>query len=378
MLVVVVIVVVAFVLRSYAANRLYVDYDEPTYLNAAMQYANAIFDGKYKYLAGLTMNYEHPVFYKIVYGVALLTQPESQILTKQDFDSGSTFQVAEGRPWAIVDRYVSVIFGTATVAVLAILNPFAGLALAVDTLAVKYTSVIYLEALPALTSLLTALAYLYWFKKEQTQPSKKNLIWLGVAAIMLGATIASKYTYSIVGIAVGIHFSLMVLTKKLKPGKLFLLVGWAICSLVAFFVCDPYLWVHTLTRLMQSLSFHLTYTISADEVLRYHYPFYQTLVWLTAPFTSYTPAASSAIIVRLDVLILILAIIGLPLLYKKHLLFFIWLLVGILALFFWPTKWPQYTMIILTQYCFSAGLGLTWIVELIIKRLPFGKRLMKS
>jgi hypothetical protein len=45
-LAILIVVASAFLLRYYAANVLYIDFDEPVYLNAALKYANYIRAGK--------------------------------------------------------------------------------------------------------------------------------------------------------------------------------------------------------------------------------------------------------------------------------------------------------------------------------------------
>ena len=366
-LAILIVIAIAFELRYFAANTLYIDYDEPAYLNNALEYTNFVRAGKWTWLAWDTTHYEHPAFYKIVYGVALLTQPPVDSLSKPDFDSGNAIQTAPARSLGMVDRYVSVFFSTATVIVLAILNPLAGLALSVDTLAVKYGASIYLESLPGLTSLLAALAYLFWFEREKRRPSKKNLIWLGLTAVLLGISIASKYYYGVIALAIGVHLILMVLQKKIKPFYLGYLCALGLATLVAFFIFDPYLWPHPISRLITSLSFFGEYAKTSDEVTRYHYPFWQSLTWLTAPFSTFFGAALPSLPVRLDQAILFFAVIGLPRLFKKRLLFFIWLAVGVVTLLLWTVKWPQYTMIILTPYCFSAGEGAAWLANEVYK-----------
>ncbi len=256
----------------------------------------------------------------------------------------------------------------------------AGLALAVDTLAVKYGASIYLASLPVLTGLLAALAYLFWFEREKRRPSKKNLIWLGLTAVLLGMTVASKYTYAITAIAIGSHLILMVILKKIKPVYLAYLLGLGVAALVAFFLFDPYLWPHPIARLITSLSFHLKMP-GSKLVARYDYPFWQSLTWLTAPFSTFFGAALPSLPVRLDQAILFFALIGLPPLFKKRLLFFIWLVVGVITLLLWPVKWPQYTMILITPYCLSAGEGAAWLanqIYRIFRRLVLRKELVQG
>jgi hypothetical protein len=315
-----------------------------------------------------------------VYGVALLSQPPVDSLSKSDFDSGTAIQTAKARSLGLADRYVSVFFSTATVLVLAILNPLAGLALAIDTLAVKYGASIYLESLPVLTALLAALAYLFWFEREKRRPSNKNLIWLGLTAVLLGMTVASKYNYAITGLAIGIHLILMVILKKIRPFYIGYLFALGLASLLAFFIFDPYLWPHPISRLITSLSFHLQMP-SSNLVARYDYPFWQSLTWLTAPFSTFFGAAKPSLPVRLDQGILFFALIGLPRLFKKRLLFFIWLAVGVVTLLLWPVKWPQYTMILMTPFCLSAGEGATWLfneVYKLVRRFVLRKELAQG
>jgi hypothetical protein len=370
-LAVLIVAAIAIGLRFYAANTLYIDYDEPVYLNNALEYTNFIREGHFNWLIMDNTHYEHPAFYKIVYGVALLVRPQVFHISKSDFDSGAAIQTAEARYLGIVDRYVSVLFSSATVVVLAILNPLAGLALAIDTLAVKYGASIYLESLPMLTNLLAALAYLFWFDRERRRPSPKNLVWLGLTAVLVGMSAASKYYYALIGPVIGVHFILMVILKKIKPAYLGYLVALGLASLVAFFVFDPYLWPDPISNLNTSLSFFGDYAKTADEVARNHYPFWQSLTWLTAPFTTFFGMALPSLPVRLDQVILFFAVVGLPRLFKKRLLFFIWLTVGVATLLVWTVKWPQYTMVILTPFCFSAGEGASWIFTTAYKR--FGR-----
>lgn len=69
----------ALVLRVRAANRLLVDYDEPVYLPAAQHYAQAIALGDWNELSAYRFNIEHPVFYKLIYGVVFSNLQDSQV-----------------------------------------------------------------------------------------------------------------------------------------------------------------------------------------------------------------------------------------------------------------------------------------------------------
>ncbi len=200
---------IALGLRLYAVPRLNVDYDEPVYLSAAVEYAQAMRTGDLKMLAWSEHTYEHPALQKILYGVVLLTQPEIDRLPENDLPRLAPIADTEAGRWNIAARYLALAWGTLAVLALALLNPLAGLFLAVSTLSVKYTSEVYLEALPLLTGLLCAMAYLRWFTLMR-QASKRRHPPSAVArpsALLLGMTAAGKYVHAVVGIAIVVHFA---------------------------------------------------------------------------------------------------------------------------------------------------------------------------
>lgn len=368
-LAVLLILVLGAGLRLFAANRLHIDHDETTYLIASNNYANYIRNGQLSWLAWNTTNYEHPSLNKIIFGVALLPLDPLDKVLQSDLIDGMPIKEQQAWQYALADRYVSVAFGSLAVALLSILNPLAGLFLAVDSLAIKYTSEVYLEALPMLASLLAVIAYTRFFANYTKNPQdrKKAWLWLVVSAISLGVAAASKYIYCVAGLAVGLHWLVSVIRKKLPARTLFILLGWGIASLVMFFVFDPYLWVHTSERLAKTLSYHFRFQASR-HVVNANYPFWQPLAWLFSPFRAYRPihdpAANDAILFSIDTLIFFLAVIGLPRTFKRQQVFFFWLVIGLAMLFVWGSKWAQYPLIILAPWCFSAAQGFFTLVDL--------------
>ncbi len=362
---VVVITALALGLRLYAVPRLNVDYDEPVYLGDAIQYANDMRSGDLKMLAWSETTYEHPALYKILYGVTLLAYRPIDRLPDKDLPRLAPIGTTAAGPWDIALRYLSVAWGTLTVLVLALVNPLAGLALAIDTLSVKYTSEVYLEALPLLSSLLCALAYLRWFERLRAEPERprQHLSWLILSAVFLGATAASKYVYSLVGLAILIHFAVAAIRKQAPGRAIPYVAGWAAASVILFFAFDPYLWPHPIARLTRSLQFHEVFQDSR-LVLQYHYPWWQPLRWFSAFSANYDLGPASAFLVDIDPLIFVLAVIGLPRLYLKQTFFFYWLAVGLIFLLAWNTKWPQYTLIILAPFSMAAAQGLLTIRDL--------------
>lgn len=365
-IVVIMITLLSFGVRVYAAQRLAVDYDEPVYLGAAVEYAKYIRAGDYKMLAWSENTYEHPALYKILYGVVLLTQTPLEKLPDNDLPRLAPIDTTEAGDWNIAGRYLSVFWGTMAVLILTLANPLAGLFLGVSTLSVKYTSEVYLEALPLLASLLSALAYMNWFNKVRKDASapQRHMLPLILSAAFLGITAASKYVYSIVGLAIFIHFILAVYQKQIPVRLFFYLAIWGILSVAVFFIFDPYLWPHPISRLMKTIIFHEQFQ-NSRLVNQYSYPFWQPLRWLSAFSVYYDLRPPSAFVFNIDTFIFVLAVIGLPRLYQKQRLFFNWLVVGLAFLLVWTTKWPQYTLIILAPFSMAAAEGCVSIWRLI-------------
>jgi hypothetical protein len=157
-----VIGLLALAMRLRALVMLPVDYDEPVYLEAATQYAAALQTRDWPALLQNRHSIEHPALVKLLYGI------------------GITLRGAD-RTALWTARALSLVFGVLQVTLLALLNPLAGLFLAIHTMAIKYTSQAYLEALPAFASLLAIVAY------EKSVKSPLNR-WLIVSALALGAT----------------------------------------------------------------------------------------------------------------------------------------------------------------------------------------------
>ena len=214
---VIALTLLAFGLRYYASERINIDDDETTYLISSLKYTNYIRSGQYSWIAWNTTNYEHPSFYKIIYGVALLPEPPLEKIYQSDFVDQTPVMQSGAVTYGIADRRVSVVFGSLAVLALSIVNPLAGLFLAVNSLAVKYTSEIYLEALPMLTSLLAVIAYGIYYRsaKDPAANKKKIFLWLALSGVFLGITAASKYVYCIAGLAILLHWLVAVIRKEI-------------------------------------------------------------------------------------------------------------------------------------------------------------------
>jgi len=145
------IVLIAILARLNVAVNGPTEPDEKVYMRAAIFYAKDIRAGNWAGVINSTYNYEHPAFYKLVYSTIPFFRPTD------DLDLSASFQITTFPHFKFINilglRLVSVFFGTLAVLALSCINPLAGLMLALQTFAIKYTSVIYLEALPLFFSL---------------------------------------------------------------------------------------------------------------------------------------------------------------------------------------------------------------------------------
>jgi hypothetical protein len=66
-------------------------------------------------------------------------------------------------------RVTSAVFGTLTAAIVAFVNPIGGFLLAIHAFTTKYVSQVMLEALPAFTSLLSAIFYIKWKNRKRCE-----------------------------------------------------------------------------------------------------------------------------------------------------------------------------------------------------------------
>jgi hypothetical protein len=347
------IVLLGLGLRVHAALTLPVDDDEPNYLTAGLDYNNFLRAGQLKMLAWHQINPEHPALYKILYGLALFTQPPlEQLHEKHDIPNDAPIAQIDARPWLMAGRWLSVLFSGLTGLVLTAVSPLAGLAFALQTLAIRYGSLMYLEALPLWMSTLAAVAYLRAFPSGQTG----KLRWLLVSALALGGAVASKYTYGVVGLAILLHAAVSLIHDRALRPQAWKLIAWGLVALAAFFALNPVLWPHPVERLAASLSFHGRYQAN-DFVRQSGYPWYQPVLWVLTSMPARFPALAPSFLVAIDRPIFLLALLGLPFAWRRQRLFVLWLITGLLVTFVWPTKWTQYPMIFIVPLCIVAAEG---------------------
>ena len=357
-------VLLAWNLRSYALTSLPVDYDEDDYLRAAQEYAIVFRSGD---LTGLTQfNYrpEHPPLSKIIYGLSILPASETPLLPDRPTSAGPDQTLP--RDQLRNARTAGAVLGTLTTLLVALLNPLAGFFLAIHSWTVKYTAQVMLEALPALTSLLAVLAYRRAVPRNSI--SRFKYLWLALSALFLGLTAASKYIYCLVGVAILIDWFLAnqetVKRGNRTTGKLenwLTIFSWGFLSILVFLAANPYLWPDPLSRLAGSVFYHARYSTGAAEVASANFPLWQPFNWLGMS----VPWSQQAFRVLLDPFITLLAAFGLARLWKKERVYVLWLATAILFLLAWPTKWPQYLLVLTVPLSLAAAEGAISLLETI-------------
>ncbi|MGD1992083.1 MAG: two-component regulator propeller domain-containing protein, partial [Anaerolineae bacterium] len=344
-IVVTLIVLLALGQRLSAAYQLPVDADEPVYTWVASHYATLMAHGRWAEIPQYTYTDEHPAFAKLVYALGLRAVGYEGDLDRPAHPTTADFPFTwdteqEQLGIYMVDRLIAVVFGTLQVLILSLANPLAGALLAIHTLTVKYTAEIYLEAVPAFA--VTAAFLAYDRVRRQGDGHTGWRFWL--SAGLLGVAAASKYPYAAVGLAL---VPFIVWQQRRRPWNILL---YGLLALGVFFALNPLLWPDPVGRLVESLRFHGAYTRSAD-VVRWEHPWWKPVNWMRGagiwhpgvfwfPFDLFTFLASLA---------------GLPFLYRQNRLLLAWFLTGWAILLLWPTKWPQYTLIVTPAICLSVG-----------------------
>ena len=322
------IVLLALLLRGWAVMRLPIDFDEPTYLEAAFDYADALRAGDWDGIIDYEGNREHPALVKLLYGLVVLALGE---------DVGTLVA-------GLASRALSALLGMLAVLVLALLDPLAGGLLAVHTLAVKYTSQVYLEALPHLASIGAVLAFSR-VRSGRDQPVAG--LWFWLSALALGVTAAGKLTYLPVVLPI---FYLAVWEKRLRWHDL-LLYGAA--AVAVFWLLNPTLWHSPVERLADSLFFHMRYS-QGTRVEAAGFPWHQPFHWLSRSGPSlWHPEVFFYF--ALDGPIFFLGLLGLHWEWRERRWVVVWIVTSIVLLLLWPTKWPQYTLVVTPALCLAAS-----------------------
>ena len=275
--------------------------------------------------------------------------------------SESLFRVSD-QPAFYGPRRISAAGGTFQVLFIALTHPIAGLLLALNTYHIKYSSQVYLEGVPGLMSILSVFLFERALSIAASAHSSHSVSIprLIPSAAALGLAAAGKYLYGLVG------FMLLVfLIRKTHSLRLALLYCFAAFSI--FLIADPFIWANPPGRLWDSLTFHLRYSQS-EHVVSSAMPWYSPFVHLLRaapthwhPGIFYTGLA--------DLIILPLSIIGLPRSMRERPIWVAWAGFGLFFRLLWPTKWPQYILLVLPPLTVCAGIGVEQIARILWKRI---------
>jgi hypothetical protein len=350
--------------RSTAVRALPPDFDEFAYLPAAFHYAERMAPGRWHEIPELNENQEHPPLVKLAYAAEL----KKSGAREPDWEQVKVGRPipAEAEPAFLGPRAVSAVAGVLQVLLAALVSPLGALWLAFDTYHVKYTAQAYVEAIPGLFALLAVLLFERALKRRGPEgliPSRPTLepLPLFAAAVMVGLAAAGKYPY---GVVIGLTFApFLLLRASHRPWLLF---GVAATVLLAFLAADPWLWPDPIDRLWETISFHFSYSQN-EHVRRAGHPWWYQLFYLTRSTPSEWHKGVFPI-GFLDMLLLPAAAIGIPATLRRRPVWAAWALVGLLFLLAWPTKWPQYTLLVRPALAVMAGLGLAWLRELVSGR----------
>lgn len=339
------VLLLAWTLRARAAALLPIDFDEDDYLRAGQEFAHLMRTSDWRGFLDTNYRPEHPPLAKIAYGLAILGLPEQPLIADVDITASPAASLPEEQFRAA--RTEAAVFGTVTAGLLALINPLGGFMLAVHSWAIKYTSQVMLDGLSALLSLSTVLAYVQYKKKKQTG-------WLIGSAVLLGLTADSKFLHGTVGFAILIDWFL--LAKKDNDLKRFfkLAFSWGALSLLVFFAANPFLWPNPIGRLQETLD-AVRFTTTNTNVANAGFVAWQQLNWLSM---SVPWDQNSAFVILADTFIAFLAIVGFKRMWQRESAFGIWLLLELVVLLLWRTKWPQYILIVTAPLAFSAGEGI--------------------
>ncbi len=387
------IVILAAALRGCAVIQLPVDFDEPVYFRAGQRLAAAVREGDLDAFENADAAPEHPALVKLLYAAVFLRYPPAPEVPDFPADLSPPRYapyVAQIGAMGTAARLSSALFGVLNVLLVGLVSPAAGGLLAIHTYTIKYTSQIYLEALPMFTATVAVLAYCRAVGEQERKGAgeqgrkgesfftRSPLFWWAVSAVALGLTAAAKYLYAVAGIAIAADAlwrwaatrgrrrgagdgdsPASMLPFTLSP--LFLLIAWGGLSLLVFYAANPNLWPDPAGRLAASLGFHAAYT-QGSQVTQSGYPWYQPFVWLFTP----QPVVwhPTVLITPLDGLTAALGVVGAGPLWRsaggRRRVVVLWWAIGLVFLLLWPTKWPQYSLIMTVPVCLCAAEGLRW------------------
>lgn len=367
----------AIAMRLFNIFNLPLDWDEGTYARAAMRYADKVLTLDFAGIPAIDYNHEHPALTKLVFAGPIIVDGR-EAFARIGLPQRSSVTLGREDHAIFTSRFISAFFNLLTIqALLCLIHPLAAFFFMIHSLMSEMGSTARLEAIPALFSFLSV--YFAWKTLKKINADEKFRdtdfdvkSWL-LSALCLGVTAASKIIYCVVAFAV---IPLLIFTLIRVPRYRALVLRYAILyaiiSLTAFFVFNPSLWYDPIGRLADMFNFHRNYQTDHFDV----HPIYQPLIWISRSVLTAKPGTNLlspvqrdpfGILVAADELIFLLALAGLPRLWKRAPVYLLWLLFGIAFMFLWGTKWSHYACIVTVPLCISALFGTYATAEKTIK-----------
>lgn len=346
------IAALSLLLHAQAA-RLPVDFDEDDYMRGGQILADGIRTGNPAILLQQNYRIEHPQFVKILVAAVMLGREPIQRIPELPV-TANPYELLH-RPTLAAVRRMESAFGIVAAVALATVSPVAALLLTTSTWVIKYTSQVMLESVPLLFSLIGVA--LYEFARGLASARRRRLANL-LSAVAIGLAVGAKYPYAIAGLAIVVdRLRRAPHGERLRIGDA---LGWSAVAALAFFAVNPYLWSDPIGRLAASAAYHPAYA-SSEQVQSTGFPMWQQLIWLMQSVPWHD--GQGVFLVKLDAAMLPLALIGVVPLARRRPVYAIWLGLGAAALLLWPTKWPQYLLIIAVPYALSGAAGIALIVR---------------
>lgn len=322
------IVLMSALLHAWTVWQLPVDFDEPVYLSAGADYADLIRSGDLRGVVNYEENREHPALVKLLYSTPYLLFPDLE----------------DPMIYLYLARVISAIFGVLAVWVLTEMNLWAGLFFALHSMTLKYTSQAYLEALP-MFAMLFAVFLLVRYK------DKRFTYYL--SAFFIGVIAASKFTYLVI-VPVILFILFFILKKNIKE-----VFFYGLTALLAALILNPSLWGNPIREIYAMLQYHTGYSQSA-HVESSGYPWYEPIIFMS---TSVPWHPQVFFFFSSDEFMAIIALAGLYFEFRERKWSVLWIVLGIITLLFWPTKWPQYTLIVSPVIALIAGSSIQRLID---------------
>jgi len=307
----------ALMVRVPAITTLPMDSDEPIYLAASTDLAQAIREGQWSRVMTPTLNAEHPSLVKLLYGMGQVAQGTEPDLVSR----------------LAIARSMSLAASLGTVALVTWIHPIAGLALATHTLHSKYGVQAYLDGLPVLWM---ALAMILGWRSRHDVDGRRFLI----AGACWGAALAGKWLHGLPGLA-------LLIAVPSWRGRLRI----GLIAVVSWWLLDPSMTLNPFSRLAEMVSAHQHYADALPGETRMVDPI---LFLASGGPAKWHPEVFPF---SLDPLWFGLGVLGIGLNLRKPYGRFLaaWMMVPLIVLMVWDTRWPQHAMVLVVPLCLGIG-----------------------